>query len=146
VGIIYDINQSKLFQNNFNVTDTENDMQKLCEELGGEVIKLRPGTADYINPMDLSQEGETISLSDNEKDVINYLRNPVYACNRAKQGCGNPLENMSNEELLSLYIKMDTVIENEGNIRRALGCYDEIYVLELTGVKDILLKEYNSRC
>lgn len=47
--------------------------------------------------------------------------------------------------LCPLYNKMDAVIEDEGNTRRSLNNYDEMYVLELSSVKNFLLKEINKR-
>ncbi len=55
------------------------------------------------------------------------------------------LRKLSDEEIETLYNKMDSIIKNEGINRRALGEYDEMYVVELLRVKEILHKECINR-
>ena len=85
-------------------------------------------------------------LTEIENKVLNYLRNPTFSVNEIMRGENrSPVDDLSNVEIVTLYNKMDSVIEKEGNTRRALGDFDEMYVLELLGVKDKLLKECNNR-
>ena len=81
-------------------------------------------------------------LTETESKVLRYLRNP-FEMFREKQH--SPINDLSNENIVSLYNKMDAVIEDEGKTRRSLGNYDEMYVLELSGVKNFLLQEINKR-
>lgn len=80
-------------------------------------------------------------LTETESKVLKYLRNP-FEMFREKY---SPINDLSNEDIVSLYNKMDAVIEDEGNTRRSLGNFDEMYVLELSSVKNFLLKEINKR-
>lgn len=42
---------------------------------------------------------------------------------------------------------MDSIIEDEGSIKRSFGTYDEVYIIELNGVKSSLLHEiYQRKC
>ena len=84
-------------------------------------------------------------LTKNESEALRYLRNPAYSSTGIMRTVHSPVEELTDEELVSLYNKMDDVIKDEGNTRRKLGCFDEMYVLELSGVKDILLKECSNR-
>ena len=84
-------------------------------------------------------------LTEKESSTLNYLRNPLYAIHKIKQGNGSSIDDLTNEEVISLYSKMDEIIEDEGNFRRSLGNFDEMYVIELCGVKETLLKECNKR-
>lgn len=86
-----------------------------------------------------------MALNEKEKEVIWCLRNPLYRAHQIMKDVHSPVADLSNEELLSLYNKMDVVIEAEGDTRRALGNFDEMYILELAGVKDSLLKEIKKR-
>ena len=61
------------------------------------------------------------------------------------QGKHSPVDDLSDKEIVSLYNKMDSIIESEGELRRGVDSLDEIYVLELSCVKDTLLKECNNR-
>lgn len=80
-------------------------------------------------------------LTETESKVLRYLRNP-FEMFRAKYF---PINDLSNEDIVSLYNKIDAVIEDEGKTRRSLGNFDEMYVLELLSVKNFLLKEINKR-
>ena len=84
-------------------------------------------------------------LNEKESKVLNYLRYPAIRLNEILREKHSPVDDLSNVEIVTLYNKMDAVIEDEGNTRRGLGCFDEMYVLELSGVKDTLLKECNNR-
>lgn len=86
-----------------------------------------------------------MAVNEKEKEVLWYLRNPLYSSYKIIQGDNSPVADLSNEELLSLYNKMDEIIEEEGNTRRGLGCFDEMYILELSGAKESLLKEISDR-
>lgn len=84
-------------------------------------------------------------LTEKESKVLNYLRNPALRLNEIMRKNRSPVDDLTNVEIVTLYNKMDAVITDEGNTRRGLGCFDEMYVLELSGVKDTLLKECNNR-
>ena len=84
-------------------------------------------------------------INEKESKTISCLRNPLCMMNELKKGNCSPIENMTTDEIIALYHKMDAVIEEEGSTKRFLGNYDEMYVIELNGVKDTLLKEYNKR-
>lgn len=84
-------------------------------------------------------------LTEKETEVLVYLRNFSYRVHQIMQGANSPVADLSNEELLSLYNKMDDVIKEEGETRRGLGCFDEMYIVELAGVKEALLKEIKKR-
>ena len=80
-------------------------------------------------------------LTETEIKVLRYLRNP-FEMFREKQSL---VKNLSDEEIVSLYNKMDAIIEDEGNTRRSLGNFDEMYVLELSCAKDVLLNDIKKR-
>ena len=82
-------------------------------------------------------------LNEKESKVLSYLRNPSAIMRENHSPV--TVNDLSNEEIVSLYNKMDAIIENEGNIKRSLGNFDEMYVLELSGIKNFLLKEIHSR-
>lgn len=85
-------------------------------------------------------------LTEIENKVLNYLRNPTFSINEIMRGENrSPIDDLSNVEIVTLYNKMNSVIAEEGNTRRALGDFDEMYVLELLCVKEKLLKECNDR-
>lgn len=80
-------------------------------------------------------------LTETESKVLHYLRYPIVRM-REKH---SPVEDLSDEEVASLYNKMDDIIKDEGDTRRSFGDFDEMYVIELSCVKDSLLKEVNNR-
>lgn len=80
-------------------------------------------------------------LTETEKQVLKFLRYPFVRM----QAKYSPLNDLSKEEIISLYNKMDEIIEEEGRVRRSLGSIDEMYVLELFDVKNFLLQEINNR-
>lgn len=87
------------------------------------------------------QKGELKMLNDKEKFIVDYLRNPLAFV--ARKDVKTPAINeLSNDELLELINKMDEYIEEEGQQKRVLGLYDEMYVLELISVKNSLKSEY----
>lgn len=73
-------------------------------------------------------------LSDKEAEIVNGLRCPIYR--NGTRTSAEYLKMLSDAELLALYEKMDIVIAEEGEVRRSLGSYDEMYVIELSSVKD----------
>ena len=81
-------------------------------------------------------------LTEKERKVLRYLRCPLF---EGMEGKGSPLNDLSNKEILSLYNKMDEIIEDERKVRYSLGNYDELFVLELSCVKDSLSRELFGR-
>ena len=84
---------------------------------------------------------DDIELSEKEKSVLTSLLHP----NLIHEIVILLLNGLSDEEIEALYNKMDSIIKNEGINRRALGEYDEMYVVELLRVKEILHKECINR-
>lgn len=85
-------------------------------------------------------------LTEKEKNIVEYLRNPILSIMRKDiQMSSEPLSTLSNNGVLELYNKMDSYIDEEGKFRASLGLYDEMYVLELSSVKDKLKTEYEKR-
>lgn len=80
-------------------------------------------------------------LTEKEVKVIGYLRNP-YGVARTLT---SPLNSLTNKEVVSLYDKMDEIIEEEGNFRRSSGSFDEMYIVELSSVKNLLSEEISKR-
>lgn len=82
-------------------------------------------------------------LSDKETEIVRGLRYPIF---RSGSRTGAEyLKMLSDAELLALYEKMDSVIAGEGEVRMSLGSYDEMYVIELSSVKDKIKSEYERR-
>ena len=87
-----------------------------------------------------------MKLTETELEVINYLRYLHVRMNK-KYHNYSPVQNLSDKEVVSLYNKMDLIIEDEGSIKRSFGTYDEVYIIELNGVKSSLLHEiYQRKC
>lgn len=84
-------------------------------------------------------------LTEKEENVVKCLRSPIVRLDKSIKTRSEQLAELSNEELLSLYNKMDSYIVEEGEFRTSLGSYDEFYVLELSSVKEQLNKEYTKR-
>ena len=85
-------------------------------------------------------------LTEKEREVLMYLKNPFPSMGMgASQGGYSPVYDLSNEEIVSLYKKMDAIMEYEGNVRRSLGNFDEMYVLQFSGLKGTLLREIEGR-
>ena len=80
-------------------------------------------------------------LTEKENKVLKHLRN----LSERIQVNYSPTADLSDEEIVSLYNKMDAIIEEEGKLRRGLGSFDEMYILELSAVKNILLEELDKR-
>ena len=76
-------------------------------------------------------------LTETESKVLRYIRNSLERM-RVKH---SPVDDLPDEEIVSLYNKMDAIIEDERITRRSFGNFDEMYVLELLRVKNSLLKE-----
>ena len=79
-------------------------------------------------------------LTEKEKEVLNCLRNPIIT-----QRDTSLVDNLSDKEIISLYNKMDAIMEEEGNFRRSIGSFDEMYLIELCNVKEILFEECTNR-
>ena len=89
---------------------------------------------------------ENPMLNEKEKFIVSYLRNPLIYVNRKDiEMVVHLIDELSNDEIIALYEKMDKYIEEEGHQRKELGSYDEMYVLELLTVKDRLQKEIEKR-
>lgn len=84
---------------------------------------------------------DDIELTEKEKSVLISLLHP----NLIHEIVILLLNGLSDEEIEALYNKMDSIIKNEGINRRALGEYDEMYVVEFLCVKEILHKECINR-
>ena len=82
-----------------------------------------------------------MKLTEKEKAVISYLRNPLGMFREE----GNPVKELLDNDVTALYNKMDDVIKDEGETRRALGDFDETYVLELASAKKVLGEEIKKR-
>lgn len=76
--------------------------------------------------------------------IVDYLRYPLNYISKSNIK-RMEIEDLSNDEILTMYGKIDDYIEHEGKERRAFGSYDEMYVLELLNVKDRLKKEIDKR-
>lgn len=84
-------------------------------------------------------------LNEKEQNIVNYLRFPMAYVSRKEVVSTVKLSEITLDELNSLYEKMDDYITYEGQQRRSLGLYDEIYIIELLNVKDRLKKEIDER-
>lgn len=82
-------------------------------------------------------------LTKKEKNIIKNLRHPIVGTEIKTRS--ETISELENEELLSLFNKMDSYIEEEGEVRRSLGLYDEMYIIELLAIKDTLNSEYEKR-
>lgn len=82
-------------------------------------------------------------LSDKETAIVSGLRCPIFRV--GTQSSAEYLKMLSDSELLTLYGKMDSFIDEEGEFRRSLGSLDEMYVIELSSVKDKIKSEYEKR-
>ena len=85
-----------------------------------------------------------MKLTETELEVINYLRYLHVRMNK-KYHNYSPVQNLSDKEVVSLYNKIDLIIVDEGSIKRSFGIYDEVYMIELNGVKSSLLHEIENR-
>ena len=59
---------------------------------------------------------KNMKLNEKEAKVLVYLRNPSYRLNKRMKRNPSPVNDLSNEEILSLYEKMDSIIEYEGEL------------------------------
>lgn len=85
-----------------------------------------------------------MKLTETELEVLNYLRYLHVRMNK-KYHNYSPVQNLSDKEVVSLYNKIDSIIEDEGSIKRSFCTYDEVYMIELNGVKSSLLHEIENR-
>ena len=129
------------------IEDPYEDALSLCklELQGDENDRCRKEYNEMIEKVFHRQKNSPLLLSDSEKEAIGYIRNPLFRSYKIMQGNGSPVDALSNGELAALYEKMDKVIDEEGKFRRSLGDFDEMYVLELSGVKETLRKEIEKR-
>ena len=82
-------------------------------------------------------------LSDKETEIVRGLRYPIYK--NGTRTSAEYLKMLSDAELLALYEKMDSFIDEEGEFRRSLGSLNEMYVIELFSVKNKIKSEYEKR-
>lgn len=85
-----------------------------------------------------------MGVSEKEKSVIGYLRNPHYYTMRKDVEIVR-LDELDRDELLNLYGKMDMFIVEEHQFRMSIGSSDEMFVVELMHVKDIINNEIEKR-
>ena len=82
-----------------------------------------------------------MGLTEKERKAVGSLRNCLFLAYILKNEKENPIDVLSNDEIEALYYKIDTEMEEEGNVRRMLGDFDEMYVLEYASIKSSLQKE-----
>lgn len=80
-------------------------------------------------------------LTEREELIISYM---IVPSNRIKD-VFTTYKSLSNEELKNIIDKMNDYMNEVGETYRSFGIYDEVYRLELTHVKELLLEEYQSR-
>lgn len=85
-----------------------------------------------------------MNLTERELEALCYLRS--FHTRLDKQYSNySPIDNLSNDELLSLYNKMDAIRKYEGDMKRSYGCYDEFYIFEFERIKASLSKIIKNR-
>lgn len=75
-------------------------------------------------------------MTEKEKRLVGQLRYPERFV--ARKNIDIAIPEKKQDEIRTLFDKMDEYIEIEGKIKRAMGYFDEMYVLELSNVKDRL--------
>lgn len=80
-------------------------------------------------------------LTEKENKILGHLR----SLSERSQVNYSSTDDLSDEEIVSIYEKMDAVIEEERTVRRSLGFFDEVYVSELAHVKRVLSEEIIKR-
>lgn len=80
-------------------------------------------------------------LTEHEQVIINNMRYPSIRTVMTRELC----KDLSDEELISLIDKIDDYVNEIGEIQRALGNYDEFYVLEFDSIKTCLVDECQHR-
>lgn len=84
-------------------------------------------------------------LSEKENNLLLCLSNKKHLLDYTKKNKQHPIVNMSIEEILNLYYKMDDIIKQEHEMRMELNDYDETYTLKLSTIKNQLWTEYKKR-
>lgn len=80
-------------------------------------------------------------LTEHEQAIINNMRYPSIRTVTTSELC----KDLSDEELISLIGKIDDYVNEIGETQRALGNYDEFYVLEFDSIKARLVDECQHR-
>lgn len=80
-------------------------------------------------------------LTEHEQAIINNMR---YSSIRTVT-VSESYKDLSDEELISLIDKIDDYVNEIGETQRALGNYDELYVLEFDSIKARLVDECQYR-
>lgn len=80
-------------------------------------------------------------LTGHEQAIINNMRYSSIRTVTASESC----KDLSDEELISLIDKIDDYVNEIGETQRALGNYDEFYVLEFDSIKARLVDECQHR-
>lgn len=80
-------------------------------------------------------------LTEHEQAIINNMRYSSIRTVTASELC----KDLSDEELISLIDKIDDYVNEIGETQRALGNYDEFYVLEFDSIKTRLVDECQHR-
>lgn len=80
-------------------------------------------------------------LTGHEQVIINNMRYSSIRTVTASELC----KDLSDEELISLIDKIDDYVNEIGETQRALGNYDEFYVLEFDSIKTRLVDECQHR-
>lgn len=80
-------------------------------------------------------------LTEHEQAIINNMR---YSSIRTVM-VSESYKDLSDEELISLIGKIDDYVNEIGETQRALGNYDEFYVLEFDSIKARLVDECQHR-
>lgn len=80
-------------------------------------------------------------LTEHEQAIINNMRHPSIRTVTASES----YKDLSDAELISLIDKIDDYVNEIGETQRALGNYDEFYVLEFDSIKACLVDECQYR-
>lgn len=80
-------------------------------------------------------------LTEREQAIINNMRHPSIRTVMTSES----YKDLSDEELISLIGKIDDYVNEIGETQRALGNYDEFYVLEFDSIKTRLADECQHR-
>lgn len=80
-------------------------------------------------------------LTEHEQVIINNMRYSSIRTVTTRELC----KDLSDEELISLIDKIDNYVNEIGETQRALGNYDEFYVLEFDSIKARLVDECQYR-
>lgn len=80
-------------------------------------------------------------LTEHEQVIINNMRHPSICTVTT----GESYKDLSDVELILLIDKIDDYVNEIGETQRALGNYDEFYVLEFDSIKARLVDECQHR-